>query len=64
MQPDHSAIVEARDLLGLMDELKIEKAYILGHSYGAYTALLFAIDHPDRVKKLILAEPPLERWLT
>jgi non-heme chloroperoxidase len=63
MQPNHSAIVEARDLLGLMDELNIQKAYILGHSYGAYTALLFAIEHPERINKLILAEPPLERWL-
>jgi non-heme chloroperoxidase len=63
MEPNHSAIVEAKDLLGLMDELKIEKAYIIGHSYGAYTALLFSIEHPERVKKLILAEPPLFRWL-
>lgn len=60
---NHSAIVEAKDLLGLMDELKIEKANILGHSYGGYTALIFAIANPGRVKKLILAEPPLERWL-
>jgi non-heme chloroperoxidase len=62
-EPNHSAIVEAGDLLGLMDALKIEKANILGHSYGAYTALWFATAHPDRIKKLILAEPPLERWL-
>ncbi len=61
--PNHSAIVEAGDLLGLMDALKIEKAYILGHSYGGYTALWFSTGHPDRVKKLILAEPPLQRWL-
>jgi len=63
LEPNHSAIVEALDLLGLMDALKIEKANILGHSYGAYTALWFATDHPERVKKLILAEPPLQRWL-
>ena len=63
LMPNHSSIVEARDLLGLMNELKIEKAHIVGHSYGGYTALLFAIDHPERVKKLILAEPPLLRWL-
>ena len=61
--PDHSAIVEANDLLGLMDALDIEKADILGHSYGAYTALWFALEHPERVRKLILAEPPLIRWL-
>jgi pimeloyl-ACP methyl ester carboxylesterase len=63
MDSNHSAIVEAKDLLGLMDALKIERANVLGHSYGGYTALLFAIANPDRVKKLILAEPPLQRWL-
>ncbi len=61
--PDHSAIVEAKDLLELMDKLNIKQAFILGHSYGAYTALWFALEHPERVKKLILAEPPLLRWL-
>lgn len=62
-EPDHNASVEAKDLLGLMDELKIKQAYIIGHSYGAYTALWFALDHPERVKKLILGEPPLFPWL-
>jgi pimeloyl-ACP methyl ester carboxylesterase len=46
-----------------MDQLNIEKAYVLGHSYGAYTALFFALENPNRVKKLILAEPPIIRWL-
>lgn len=60
---NHSALVEARDLLQFMDLLEIKKAHILGHSYGAYTALVFAVDHPHRVKNLILAEPPLMKWL-
>lgn len=60
---EHSALIEAQDLLELMDQLNIETAHILGHSYGAYTALVFALDHPERIGKLILAEPPLMRWL-
>jgi len=63
LQPSHSANVEAADLLRLMDKLKIERAYIVGHSYGAYTALLFALEHPTRVSKLVLAEPPIMKWL-
>jgi pimeloyl-ACP methyl ester carboxylesterase len=63
LELNHSAIVEAGDLLGLMDALKIEKANILGHSYGGCTALWFATAHPEKVIKLILAEPPMERWL-
>lgn len=60
---DHSALVEANDLLKIMDALKISQAHILGHSYGGYTALVFALNHSERIKKLILAEPPLMRWL-
>ncbi|MEX0608881.1 MAG: alpha/beta hydrolase [Balneolaceae bacterium] len=62
-EPDHSAIVEAQDLLKLMNELNIDQAHILGHSYGAYTALWFALEHPEKVSSLILAEPPLMKWL-
>lgn len=60
---DHSAAVEASDLLAFMDLLNITEANILGHSYGAFTALLFALEHPGRIKNLILAEPPLLRLL-
>lgn len=31
---------------------------IAGHSFGALVALDFALDHPDRVRTLVLAEPP------
>lgn len=44
----------AEDLLGFMDEHKIEKANILGFSDGANIATVFAIQHPDRLNKLIL----------
>lgn len=60
---NHSAMVEAEDLLYFMNALKISEAHILGHSYGAYTALIFSLEHPERVKKLIVAEPPILRWL-
>jgi pimeloyl-ACP methyl ester carboxylesterase len=46
--PDHSAIVEARDLAALLDELKRERVHIVGYSYGALTALFFATEHPER----------------
>lgn len=44
---DHSAIVEARDLAGLLDALKLERVHVVGYSYGALTALFFATEHPS-----------------
>ena len=44
----------ADDLLGFMDAQGIEKADILGFSDGDNIAMVFALQYPDRVRKLIL----------
>ena len=44
----------ADDLGGFMDALNIEKADIVGHSMGSFTAAVFAALHPDRVNRLVL----------
>ncbi len=44
----------ADDLLGFMDEQRIEKAHLLGFSDGGNIAMVFAIQYPDRVNRLIL----------
>lgn len=62
MGPDHSAIVEAQDLAGLIKKLNLPPAHIVGHSYGAFTALFLALKHPKLVRTLVLAEPPVLRW--
>ena len=36
------------DVIAVMDALGIEKAHVVGHSMGAYTALHVGIRHPDR----------------
>ena len=45
----------ALDAVCLLDELAIEKADILGHSMGGCIAQEIAIEYPERVNKLILA---------
>ena len=44
----------ADDLLGFMDEHGIDTAHLLGFSDGGNIAMVFAIQHPDRVNRLIL----------
>jgi len=44
----------ADDTICLMDYLAIDKAHILGVSMGGMIAQELAINHPDRVKKLLL----------
>jgi pimeloyl-ACP methyl ester carboxylesterase len=60
---DHSALVDAHDLAGLLRALNIDNAHLIGHSYGALGALLTAIEYPQLVRSLVLAEPPVHRWL-
>jgi non-heme chloroperoxidase len=63
IRADHSAIVEAADLAALIKTLKLGRVYLVGDSYGAYTALFLAVKHPELVRALVLAEPPALRWV-
>jgi pimeloyl-ACP methyl ester carboxylesterase len=57
--PDHMV----GDFSSLMDYLAVERASVLGHSYGGIVALYYAALHPGRVDKLIIADtgvPSLE----
>jgi pimeloyl-ACP methyl ester carboxylesterase len=45
----------ARDIANLLDELKIEKASVLGASFGGFVAQEFALTYAERLDKLILA---------
>lgn len=47
----------SKALVALMDSLNIQKTHLMGHSMGAQLATLFALEHPERVQKLILAAP-------
>jgi pimeloyl-ACP methyl ester carboxylesterase len=49
----------AEDLLGLLDALEIQRPFIVGHSYGADTALYFALKYPERARTVISIEAGL-----
>src|SRR5262245_61388658 len=59
LRPKHPAVVEAEDLAALIKKLDLGKVHVVGHSYGAYTALFLAVKHPELVRTLTLAEPPV-----
>lgn len=47
----------ADSIRGLIDEIGIATAYLVGNSYGGAAALRLALDTPDRVDKLVLMGP-------
>jgi non-heme chloroperoxidase len=56
-KPESGYLIEdlAGDVVGLMDELELERAIVVGHSMGSWVARQIAIEHPDRVDGLVLA---------
>ncbi|WP_313375402.1 alpha/beta hydrolase [Chishuiella sp.] len=53
----------AQNTKAILDELKINKIYLLGHSMGGMIATRFTLMYPDTVEKLILENPlGLEDW--
>ena len=59
---DHNALVDADDLIALLDSLAIERAILVGSSYGGFTALAVAVNHPNRVTALVSVEAPMMRY--
>jgi len=48
--------VMAEDINELMETEGIESAYLMGHSMGGKTVMAFALQLPEKVKKLIVAD--------
>ena len=46
------------DLVGVLDHLDLETAAILGYSIGGGVALRAALQHPDRVERLVVVSAP------
>lgn len=41
----------------ILDQLDIEKVYIVGHSYGGWLSLNMALCYPERLSKMVLLAP-------
>lgn len=45
----------ARDVVGLLDHLGIERADVFGFSFGGLTTYQLLIDHPHRIRRAVVA---------
>ena len=61
------------DLLALLDRLDIPRVRWVGHDWGAWVGMLAALEHPERVERLVAmaiphpwqrSRPPLRMYLT
>jgi len=55
---DYSMAEHVDDLQALLQALDAAPAHLVGHSYGAFVCLMLAIQAPQLVRSLVLAEPP------
>ncbi|KXS46412.1 MAG: alpha/beta hydrolase [Halanaerobium sp. T82-1] len=51
---DYNMETWAKQTVSFLDAMDIEKADIVGNSFGCALALAMAINHPDRVRKIVL----------
>jgi len=52
-------VIEAEDLLALLDAWGLGSVHLVASSYGAFTALALAVAHPYRVRSLVAVEPAM-----
>lgn len=55
MSEDYNHEIQVRLVNALIDQLPFEKVSIMGISYGGEIAVQYAVNHPERVRRLILA---------
>lgn len=52
----------ADDLLELCDTLNLDRIHLLGHSLGGKVAMQFAVQHPNRLDKLIVVDMAMRAY--
>jgi pimeloyl-ACP methyl ester carboxylesterase len=57
---DYSPASQADQLAALLDQLGVDQALFVGHSAGGAFLVRFAVRHPDRVERMVLAAGALE----
>ena len=53
---------QAASIAALMDQVGVDDAIIVGHSFGGAIAAAFALGHPERTRGLVFAAPATHPW--
>ena len=61
--PDYSARVDSHDLEALLERWAGEAVHVVAASIGAAASLFLTVRRPELVRSLVVAEPPVLRWL-
>ncbi|WP_276165375.1 alpha/beta fold hydrolase [Zobellia alginiliquefaciens] len=56
---DFSVTAHSKDLTTFIQELNLGPVHLVGHSFGAFTSLVTALEHPELLQSLTLREPPI-----
>jgi pimeloyl-ACP methyl ester carboxylesterase len=57
---DYAKATFAADILALLDHEGLERARVIGHDWGGWTAFLLALEHPERIERMVALDivPP------
>lgn len=56
LPPPYGTAAYVEDLLAVLDDRGLERVAVAGHSLGAYIACRLAVEHPERVSRLLLVD--------
>lgn len=54
LKPDHSVAAMAGDIVAVLDATGTDRAHLVGHAAGGNAGLQLALDHPDRLDRLVV----------
>jgi pimeloyl-ACP methyl ester carboxylesterase len=55
---DFDPVSIGADMAGLLDAVGVKQADVLGYSMGGFVAFHFGVQHPNRVRRLVIASAP------
>jgi pimeloyl-ACP methyl ester carboxylesterase len=57
LAPPYTIETHMADAVAVLDALQIERAWLIGHSWGGHLAMHLAVAHPDRLLGVVAVDP-------